>query len=248
MSTTVRSARIAKGRYNTDQSREASVFIVSDQRINDLKSEIERLKNAVSEARETARKDVAEKTASQVDAAFKKGFKEGKSEGFSEGKTSVRSEVNQAVELVGKLIAEIENGMDIVWRDIHQKAADLSLVTARMVVGRIAEEYDELALKLAKKCIQMVRDQAKVRILVNLQDIEMLRVQNTDLMLQSEGIKEIEIVEQASIKRGGVIIETEGGQIDGRFEEQLSAFEAALKPGWSQPEKGMGDEGRITNQ
>lgn len=243
MSTTIRSARIAKGRYRTDRSRERWVQVVSDQRIDDLKSEIEHLKNVVSEARETARKEAAEETASQVDAAFKKGIKEGRSAGFSEGQASVRSEVNQAVELVGKLIAEIECGMDVVWRDIREKAADLSLVMARRVVGRVAEEYDELALKLAKKCIKMVRDQARVKILVNPQDIKMLRVQNTDLMSQAEGIKEIEIIEQASIKRGGVIIETEGGQIDGRFEEQLSAFEAALKPGWSRPEEGMGDEG-----
>ena len=242
MSTTVRSARIARGRYRTDQSQERWVQVVSDQRINDLKSEIERLKIALAEAREDAMKDVAKETTLQVDAAFKKGFKEGKSAGLSEGKTSIRSEVNQAVELVGKLIAEIESGMDIVWRDIHEKAADLSLVMARMVVGKIAEEYDELALKLTKKCIKMVRDQARIKILVNPQDIKMLRSQNADLMSQAEGIKEIEIVEQASVKRGGVLIETEGGQIDGRFEEQLSAFEAALKPGWSRPEEGMGDE------
>lgn len=240
--TTIKSVRIPKGGYRTDRSQEASVLIVSDQRINDLIREIERLKIELVEAREVAVKDVAEETASQVDAAFKKGFKEGESKGLSEGKTSVRSEVAEAVELVGKLLVEIEQGMDNVWSDIHQKAADLSLVMARKVVGRIAEEYDELALKLAKKCINMVRDQAKVKILANPQDIKMLRAQNADLMSQSEGIKEIEIIEQASVKRGGVIIETESGQIDGRFEEQLSVFETALKPGWSKPEEGMRDE------
>ena len=44
------------------------------------------------------------------------------------------------------------------------------------------------------------------------------------------------VLERSNIPRGGVLLETNAGQLDARLEEQMGAFVASLQPGWEEPE------------
>jgi flagellar biosynthesis/type III secretory pathway protein FliH len=66
-------------------------------------------------------------------------------------------------------------------------------------------------------------------------DAAALKEAKGGLLAMTEGLKTLEFVERASVPQGGVVIETNAGQLDARIEEQLSVMRAALLPNWSRP-------------
>ena len=236
LSTMVRSSRVKSGGYLTDMTRESAVHVVANQRLLELEAEIERLKAGFDQTRQKAKEETAEETKRQVEEAQKNGYAQGKTDGLMEGQSSVRAEVDEAKEVLRKLVEDIKAGLDTVWEECRKCSLELTLLIAEKVTGNIAGEYKELAKDLTVRGMAMVRDQSRVQILVNPENADYLRRQTVDLMSLTEGVKEIEIIEHSSVTPGGVIIETDAGQIDGRIEEQLGAVIAALKPGWSKPE------------
>jgi len=238
MSPAVRSLRIQRGSYKAEKRAEAAVHIISASRFKDLESEIERLKHALEEARSSVAEEAARLAETKVDEAYKRGF----DEGFNKG----RGTVEEAADLIRTLSGEIAAGLTVVWDNCREKSIELALTIARKIVGTTAYEHEGLARELAGKCVSMVRDQARIKVLVNPEDAGVLREASVELMSLAEGVKEIEIAERSSVKRGGVIIETEGGQVDARLEEQLSVIEAALKPGWSSPNAETNDDNQTS--
>ncbi|MCF7810685.1 hypothetical protein K9N50_06820 [bacterium] len=230
----VKSMRIERGSYNAEMKRNETVLITSDQRIKDMQDEIVRLKNELAVTVEMTKNNALVETKNKVEAALKKGYGEGYEQGVKDGRASV----SEAVDTIKSLAVEIEAGFDSVWSNCRDDMVELTLIILKKIVGTVADQYKDLAKDLTKKCTTMVRDQAKLKILVNPSDAELLRSAEVELMSLAEGVKEIEIAERASIRPGGVIIETESGQIDARIDEQLAAVEAALKPGWNE---GNGD-------
>jgi flagellar assembly protein FliH len=233
MATAVKSLRIGRGGYNAELRRNETVLITSDQRLRDMQEEIKRLQNELLDAVEITQNNALLETNKKTDAAFKNGYSEGYELGMKEGRASVA----EAVETINSLVVEIESGFDSIWSNCRKDMVELTIIIVRKIVGAVADQCEDLAKDLAKKCTTMVRDQAKLKILVNPRDAEILRSAEVELMSLAEGVKEIEIAERASIRQGGVIIETENGQIDARIDEQLAAVEAVLKPGWNQGDR-----------
>ena len=237
MKSSVRAARIERGNYLADLKRETAIHVIADARAREMEAEIEQLNEKLNQFQQNAKTETAliveKESRARAETAYQEGFNAGKVEGNKEG----RAAVQEAVEIVRKLAIEIEQSLDIMWKECRDHAVELTMIIARKVVGTIADEYDELARQLAAKCMTFARDQIKVKILVNPQDAETVRQAEAELMSLAEGVKEIEIAERASVSRGGVVIETDSGQIDARLEEQLDAVIAALKPGWSAPDQ-----------
>jgi len=233
MATAVKSMRIKRGGYSADLIRSETVLITSDQRLQDMQDEIAKLQKELLIAVETTKSEAAIETNREVEAAFKNGYREG----FEQGEKEGRSSIVEAIETINKLAVEIESGFDSIWKNCRSDMVELTLMIVGKIVGVVADQYEGLAKDLVKICTVMVRDQAKLKILVNPLDAEILRDAEVELRSLAEGVKEIEFAERASIRQGGVVIETENGQIDARIDEQLAAVEAALKPGWNDVDK-----------
>ena len=232
MKTSVRSSRIERGRYRADLRQETAIHVFTDHSIEALQDEIIRLKTTLEEFQQTADAKSAEVANESAEAAYKQGFEDGRMQGYEEGWAAVQ----EAADIIRALAGEIQSGLDAIWKGCRDETVELTLAIARKIVGNVAEQYDNLARELVARCMAMTRDQIRIKILVNPRDAEVLRKAKVELMSMAEGVKEIEIAERASVERGGVLIETEGGQVDGRLGEQLDAVEKALKPGWSRPE------------
>ena len=237
MKTSVRAERIERGRYQADLKRETAIHIIADERSREMEEEIERLKEQLDHFQEKADAETArlieKESRARAEIAYKEGFTAGKVEGYKEGQASVQD----AVEIIRKLAKSIEHSLDIVWKKCREHSIELTMIIARRIVGTIADQHDDLARRLAARCMTLARDQIRVKILVNPEDAEIVRQAEAELMSLAEGVKDIEIAERTSISRGGVVIETDSGQIDAKLEEQLDAVVTAQKPGWSAPEE-----------
>ena len=228
---TVKSLRIEKGYYRTQKGQCAVVRAIPDQetlfkrtRMIELEGEIQRLNQEIAQAALDAE--------AGADAAYQKGFSEGQQAGYSES----RNEVEPAIELLKNLAVEIENGMDSVWSSCRQRVIELALEIAEKIIGEAAQSCREIAVELTNRCLKMIREQAKVSISVNPDDAEAIRVVRSDLIAMTEGLRTVEVFEKGLIPHGGVIVETDAGQLDARIEEQMEVITAVLKPKWSHPD------------
>lgn len=228
---TVKSLRIEKGYYRTQKGQRTIVRAIPDDQVLsdkahliELEQEIDRLNREITQAALDA--ETAEVK------AYQRGYGEGKEAGYSE----CQEEVKPAIEFLKNLAIEIENCMDSVWKSCQQKVIELSLEIAEKVVGVAAQNCREISVELASRCLKMIREQAKVSIFVNPDDAETIRAVRSNLVAMTEGLRSIEVFEKEVVPRGGVIVETDAGQLDARIDEQMEVIVSVLKPKWSHPE------------
>lgn len=219
----VKSLRINRGTYRTDLVETAVIRTAPDRRKAEQEQEIERLNLALDLSRYEAEKG--------AEAAFQNGMKAGYQQGFEAGRESVEP----AIELMKNLAVEIEDSIHRVWDQCRIGVTDIVLAINRKVIGSASVHYSDLAKDITSRLMTMVRDQSKVTIVVNPEDAALLREARTDLLAVTEGVKTLEIIERKSVPRGGVVLETNSGQLDARLGEQLAAIDAVLKPQWTDP-------------
>lgn len=235
----VKSARLERGRYREQPMGSVVIMPSTDVRTTGLERELEDLRAELATLRGSADTAAAE--------AFRKGYEEGFAAGVERGRAEALQVARDAALALNATLKELRNAWESVWEESRRGVVSLSLAIAKRVVGQAAQFSETMAEELARRCLAMVRDQARVIIAVNPDDAARIRAAEVQLMALGEGIRHLEVVERSSVKRGGVVVETEAGQWDARWEEQLRALENALLPTWSGPERGeltaIGGEG-----
>ena len=63
---------------------------------------------------------------------------------------------------------------------------------------------------------------------VNLADVKLTTDHTRDFITQVENIKNVHVVEDSSVDRGGCIVETDFGAIDARISSQLAELETKI--------------------
>jgi len=208
------------------------VGVITDLLPGTLEAEIERLTSELSLVKQELKAEIERETKARADEAYKRGAEAG----YARSTEEHRAEVDEALALIRQLLGEIESGARAVWDDCREGVARLAIAIASKVVGEVADIHSDLAAEMARRCISMVKEQIRVRVAINPEDARVVRAVHGDLLSSAEGVKEIEIVERSSVPRGGVVVETDAGQLDGRLEEQLDVVRAAIVPDWSRPE------------
>ena len=228
----VNSLRIGRGRYRSDPTRSTVVTAVAELLSGTAEGEIERLGQELARIKREMKEMVEQEVKAHAEETYSQGFQAG----YAKCREEQRATVDEALAIIEQLGGEIEIGVRAVWNDCRETVARLALVIARKVVGVVAQQHEGLALEMAKRALSMVKDQVKIRIAVNPEDANVVRAAQGELLSSTEGVKRIEIVERTSVPRGGVVIETDIGQLEARLEEQLEVVKTALVPAWSHPE------------
>ena len=76
--------------------------------------------------------------------------------------------------------------------------------------------------------LRKVKGRGDVTIRVNLADLELTTEHTNDFIQAVENIKNISVVEDSSVDRGGCIVETDFGAIDARISSQLTELEQRI--------------------
>ncbi len=220
----VSSARFKSGNYQVKSSQSVKVVVGRDALRLEYELKIEELEKALKESAIAAEQG--------IENALHEGFKAGYEKGLNDGK----AEVIPARDRLFDLVTEIEGGIEKVWDDSRGAMIKLALDISRKIIGQVAADYTNLARDLTARAMKLARDQLKVTAIVNPEDATMLRAAKADMLGITESIKSFEVLERSNIERGGVLLETNAGQLDARLEEQMGAFAASLQPGWEEPD------------
>jgi flagellar assembly protein FliH len=160
----------------------------------------------------------------ELKTGYDEGFRKGQEAGFREGNL-------EAQRLTDRLHTIIERTMDKrqeILAETEQQIVDLVLLMTRKIVKVISENQRNIVVSNVVQALRKVKGRGDVVIRVNLADVAMTTQHIKDFLSAAENVKNIQVVEDSTVDRGGCIIETDFGSIDARIMSQLTEIEQRI--------------------
>lgn len=126
-------------------------------------------------------------------------------------------------------ILELENEIKQVRKEVEKAIIPVALKAAKKIVGRELELSENAILDIVSSNLKAVSTHRKITIYVNKKDLEILEANRPRLKDLFESLEVMYIRERADIERGGCVIETEGGIINAKLENQWRVLENAFE-------------------
>lgn len=199
----------------------------SDQAQRDRRLAEDEAEEIIAKAREEAsaiERDARAALEDQVEAARKEGFKAGQEEGFNAGK----AEVERLIERLHTVLERAQLKREEILAETEQQIVDLVLLISRKVIKVMSESQRTVVVSNVVQALRKVKGRGDITIRVNVDDLKLTSEHTKDFMRLIESVKNIGVVEDSSVDRGGCIIETDFGEIDARISSQLSELEQKI--------------------
>ena len=163
---------------------------------------------------------LVEDAAARADTIAQEARKRGHDEGFAAGRDAADHEMN---DMLVTMRALLEMGR----AERHKLIEDAEPELVRLALG-IAERvlHQQIALdrgvvfEMAKTAIARLIERDTVTVRVNPADLERMR-EHRDELIAIGDIRNLRVVEDQRVDRGGVVVDTEAGTIDARISTQL---------------------------
>ncbi len=159
-----------------------------------------------------------------VSDAYKEGFAKGSDEGYTNGKNEVQRLIDRLHTILERTLDRRQEILD----ETEQQIVELVLLMTRKVVKVISESQRNVVMTNIVQALRKVKGRGDVTIRVNLADVQLSTDHIKEFMASVENIKNISVVEDTTVERGGCVIETDFGAIDARISSQLSELEQKI--------------------
>ncbi|MBP5329730.1 MAG: flagellar assembly protein FliH [Spirochaetaceae bacterium] len=185
----------------------------ADRILKDARSEAEKL---VLEARAT-KEEI-------TNSAYKEGRDSGHEEGYKEG----RAEAQRLIDRLHLMIEKIMDKRVQILSETEQQIVNLVLLMTRKIVKVISENQRNVVMTNIVQALRKVKGRGDVLIRVNMAELALTSEHSKEFLSAAENVKNITIVEDSSVEKGGCIIETDFGSIDARISSQLAELEQKI--------------------
>lgn len=153
--------------------------------------------------------------------AYQKGFDNGMADGFEKGD----SEVNRLIDRMHKILEAVMQRREEILQDTESQIVELVILMARKVIKILSENQKNVIMANTLAALKKVKTRGKVTLRVNLEDLKLTSSHTQEFIDHVENIEGINILEDSSVEKGGVIVETDFGAIDARISSQLTELE-----------------------
>ncbi len=150
-----------------------------------------------------------------------------KEEVFAKARDEAKADVQarQAEELAR---AKMQAGQIIA--DSEKDVLDLALKVAAKIISRDLERDPELVMEIVASCTEAARSSKAMIMKVHPEDGKLLREKKPRLIELIGRAVDISIRDDSEVERGGCIIQTEYGTIDGQIRTQFEMLRNVLMP------------------
>lgn len=187
-------------------------------------ADAEALQAAVQEETEAMRQQAQQ----EAEAIKEQAKAEGHREGVAQGEEEARIQAAGILKEMRGMMAEGQKLLEAMFRDQEQEIRQLVCDIASRVLQAKIEIDDEAVTRIARECIHQAADRKKLRILVHPDDQAKIEAWAPHFIQTFDDIETVSIDVDARVGRGGVMIETSSGGVDGRVEKQKEIIDDAL--------------------
>lgn len=208
--------KVIKGKEKVSDTVSDSFNMDSMERDGVIKGEIY---TATSKAREILQKaqNEAEEIIRKAHEAKEREKQDGYQAGYQEG-------LAQVTELLAKARVEYEETIKNASKDI----LNLAFKIAEKIIGKQLEIDKTIIMDIVYQALQTVRQSKQITLRVNPEDAKVLKA-NKEAFLEKLGHgREIDVVEDKKVERGGCIIESEIGIVEAQLQTQLDRLKKVL--------------------
>jgi flagellar assembly protein FliH len=153
--------------------------------------------------------------------SIQEGEKKGYSEGLEKGKAEIIEKFEENVNIIKRAHDDVNNRMQEIIKNSEKDVLRLSIAIAEKIIREKIEGNDEIVLNSLKFILKTVPQVNKVVIYFNPAEFERIKNSSSEFIEIMERYKEIKFVDDARIEKGGVIVETELGNINGQPGSQI---------------------------
>jgi flagellar assembly protein FliH len=112
---------------------------------------------------------------------------------------------------------------------VEADAVDLALRIAEQAVGAAIAADPELVVEAVRGALRRLVERDRVLILVNPDDLELVRDHASRLVGELGGIEHCEVQAERRVRPGGAIVRTSEGEVDATLETKLARAREVLE-------------------
>ncbi|MBN2298458.1 MAG: hypothetical protein JXM72_07685 [Deltaproteobacteria bacterium] len=187
-------------------------------------------KGKLSKAEEAAKEaeDIIRKARSKKEAIEMQAYNSGIEKGQAEGRKIAIKKIEPLFDTFRNAIDEIASmRASIIEKHQHQLLEIIFLITEK-IVHRSIQFSPDIILDTVRAAANHLLETDDIRLRLHPSDFEYIREIETILKNSLSGRKQIHVIEDTSIDRGGVIIDTEFGEIDATIRSQIDHMKDVL--------------------
>ena len=164
-------------------------------------------------------------SAPTVDAVREQAFEEG----FAAGVAQAQSQLDGPASALAAAADQLQALRTDAAASVEADAVDLALRIAEQAVGAALAVHPELVVEAVRGALRRLVERDRVLILVNPDDLELVRDHVGRLVGELGGIEHCEVQAERRVRPGGAIVRTSEGEVDATLETKLARAREVLE-------------------
>jgi flagellar assembly protein FliH len=157
-------------------------------------------------------------------AAYRDGFERGRAEAAA----GARAELEPAAQALHAALAAAHEERERAADAAERQAVELALMIAEKAIAAAVEAEPERVLDVVRGALRLLVDRERVVVLVNPADLELVRGAVEELQRSLGGIEHLDVQEERRVARGGAVLRTAVGEVDGSLRTKLERAREVL--------------------
>jgi flagellar assembly protein FliH len=167
----------------------------------------------------------ARAAAPTLDAVREEAFQEG----FAAGVAQAQSRLDAPASALAAAADQLQALRTDAAASVEADAVDLALRIAEQALGAAIAVDPELVVEAVRGALRRLVERDRVLILVNPDDLELVRDHVTRLVSELGGIEHCEVQAERRVRPGGAIVRTSEGEVDATLETKLARAREVLE-------------------
>jgi flagellar assembly protein FliH len=164
-------------------------------------------------------------SAPTVDAVREQAFEEG----FAAGVAQAQSQLDGPAAALAGAAEQLQAMRADAAASVEADAVDLALRIAEQAVAAAIAADPELVVEAVRGALRRLVERDRVLILVNPDDLELVRDHVARLVGELGGIEHCEVQAERRVRPGGAIVRTSEGEVDATLETKLARAREVLE-------------------
>jgi flagellar assembly protein FliH len=150
-------------------------------------------------------------------------------DGFAKGMADGHMEIRAKVERLETLMREMASFKSHLYEEAREEVVELVIAIAEKILGPLADGQPSAVVHVVAKGLELLSDRSSVTLRVHPDDVALVIESKSQLQRTIDGIRDLSVLEDGGVPRGGCMVESRSAEIDARLHTQLDEVIRAVR-------------------